>query len=176
MMAEEADSTLRGQLKEGVTVGNDMLWYIPWNLSALDRTDKLKLLPTSWTSGDVEYLAPAGWFTRGHDHLGGDYDHLGFWHHKITLGRFVWDPPPSAADVALEELCKARIKGQDSTHFFIIPRFLMPEWLKQLWKTADIIIWIPAGTDMFHTKVKHFATRRSSRHPGSDKNVPVTTI
>jgi hypothetical protein len=29
---------------------------------------------------------------------------------------------------------------------------------------------------VFHTKVKHFATRRSSRRPGSDKNGPVTTI
>ena len=89
----------------------------------------------------MEYLLqPAGWFTRGHDYLGGSYDHLGFWTHKIVPRRFVWAHPPMAADVALEELGKARIKRQDYTHFFIVPRFLTPEWLHQLWKTANIRI------------------------------------
>jgi hypothetical protein len=46
----------------------------------------------------------------------------------------------------LEELRKARIKRQDSTHFFTCTPLLSPEWLKQLWKTADIIFEIPPGT------------------------------
>jgi hypothetical protein len=69
-----------------------------------------------------------------------------FWQHDIKPGQFVWIPPPAAADVALEELRKARIKRQDSTHFFIVSRLLTPEWLKQLWKTADLIIQVPPGT------------------------------
>jgi hypothetical protein len=55
MMAEGANGTLRGQLKEGVTIGNDMLHYIPWNLLALNRTNKLKPWMTSWIGDDVEY-------------------------------------------------------------------------------------------------------------------------
>jgi hypothetical protein len=66
--------------------------------------------------------------------------------HQIIPGHFVWAPPPAAADVALEELRKAWIKRQESTHYFVCPRLLMPKWLKQLWKTADLIIQIPAGT------------------------------
>jgi hypothetical protein len=63
MMAEGTDGTSRGQLKEGVTVGDDMLHYIPWDLSALERTPKLEPWLTSWIGEDMEYLQPAGWFT-----------------------------------------------------------------------------------------------------------------
>ncbi len=54
--------------------------------------------------------------------------------------------PPAAADVALEELRKAHIKRQDSTHFFVCARLLTPEWVKQLWKTTDVLFQIPPGT------------------------------
>jgi hypothetical protein len=65
-----------------------------------------------------------------------------------------WAPPPAAADVALEELQKARIKRQESTQYFVCSRLLTSEWLKQLWKTADIILQVPPGSpswplDMF---------------------------
>jgi hypothetical protein len=95
---------------------------------------------------DVEFIGADGWFTRGHDHLGGCRDARGFWHQTIVPGKFVWTPPPAAADVALEEMRKARIKRQDSTHFFVCARLLTPEWLKQLWKTADLIFQVPPGS------------------------------
>jgi hypothetical protein len=154
MMAEGTDGTSRGQLREGVSVGECMLGFIPWNVSALDRSPSLEPWLGTWLGGKAEMLSPTGWFTRGHDHLGGSRNKLGFWQHAISPGEFVWTPPPAAADVALEELRKARIKRQDSTHYFICPRLLTPEWQKQLWKTADLIFQIPPGTpgwpvDMF---------------------------
>jgi hypothetical protein len=154
MKAEGTDGASRGQLKEGVTIGENMLDFIPWNLLAPQRLENLKPWLLSWIGDDAEFIDPAGWFTRGHDQLGGSYDHLGFWHHTIAPGKFIWTPPPAAADVALEELRKARLKRQDSTHFFVCPRLLTPEWLKQLWKAADMIVSIPVGTpgwptDMF---------------------------
>jgi hypothetical protein len=146
MVAEGTDGTSRGQMKEGVSVGENMLDFIPWDETALERTDLLKPWLLSWMGSNAEFLTPGGWFTRGHDHCGGKKDARGFWQHKIVPGRFVWIPPPAAADVALEELRKARIKRQDSMHFFVVSRLLTTEWLKQLWKTADLIIQIPPGT------------------------------
>jgi hypothetical protein len=132
MIAEGTDGTSRGQMKEGVSVGEKMLGFIPWNESTLDRTPVLKPWLSLWMGPEIEFLTPEGWFSRGHDQLGGSRgDKLGFWHHQISSGQFVWSPPPSAADVVLEELRKARLKHQDSTHFFVCPRLLTPDWLKQ---------------------------------------------
>jgi hypothetical protein len=154
MQAEGTDGTSRGQFREGVNVGENMLDFLPWNEAARERTPLLEPWLRSWMGDGLEFLDPVGWFTRGHDQSGGAYDDKGFWRHKITPGTFVWTPPPAAAIVALEELRKSRIKRQDSTHFFVCSRLLTPEWLKQLWKTADIIFQVPPGTpgwpaDMF---------------------------
>jgi hypothetical protein len=124
MQGQGTDGAWRGQLKEGVAIGEDMLQFIPWNLSSINRTEALVPWLKSWMGEDVEFLDSVGWFTRGHDQLGGSYDHLGFWHHTIVSGRFVWTPPPVAAEVALKELWKASLKRQHSTHFFVCPRFL----------------------------------------------------
>ena len=109
----------------------------------MNRSTKTLALE-SWMGKDIEFLTPEGWFTQGHDQKGGAHDAQKFWQHKIVPGTFVWTPPPAAADVALEELRKARIKRQDSTHFFVCPHLLTSEWLQQLWKTADLIIQVPA--------------------------------
>jgi hypothetical protein len=47
--------------------------------------------------------------------------------------------------VALEELRRARIKRQDSIHIFVVPRLLTTEWLKQIFKAADIVFQVPIG-------------------------------
>jgi hypothetical protein len=146
MKAEGTDGTSRGQLREGVTIGESMLDFIPWNLTPDERSPQLVPWLKTWLGNEAEFLDPAGWFTRGHDHLGGSPDPLGFWHQGIKPGHFVWMPPPAAADVALEELRKARLKRQDSTHYFFTARLLTPEWQKQLWKTADLIFMIPPGS------------------------------
>ena len=93
----------------------------------------------------MEFLNPEGWFERGHDHLGGALDSKGFWRHRIVPGTFVWTPPPAAAEAALEELRKARIKRQDSLHIFACPRLMTTRWLKQLYKASDIVFQVPAG-------------------------------
>ena len=66
----------------------------------------------------------------------------------------VWTPSPCTADVAVEELRKARHKQQISQHLFVVPRLMSPLWRKQLYKAADLVVTIPCGhecwpVDMF---------------------------
>jgi hypothetical protein len=147
MMAQGTDGVSRGQMKEGVTAGETMLSFVPIAISALAMHLPLKEWLSSWGGGSsVEFLAPEDWFERGHDLLGGEYDQKGFWRHKVVPGTFVWTPPPAAAEVALEQLRKARIKRQDSLHILAVSRLMTPEWLKQLYtKASDIVFQIPAG-------------------------------
>ena len=119
-----------------------MLDFIPLGVSPLDQTDLLKPWLLSWMGKDLEFLSPLDWFTRGHDHKGSSFDCQGFWCHTFVKGSYVWSPPPAAADVALEELRKARIKHPDSTHFFICPHLMTTDWLKQLYKVADLVFHV----------------------------------
>ena len=63
----------------------------------------------------------------------------------MKSGIFIWAPPPGAAEAAVEELRKARIKCQDSTHVFVVPRLLGPEWKKQVHKACDFVFEVPPG-------------------------------
>jgi hypothetical protein len=80
-------------------------------------------------------------------------DSKGFWRHQYQPGKFIWDPPPGAAAVAIEELRKARIKRQDSTHVFICPWLLKPEWYRQLYKAADLVFDVCLGADCWPKEI-----------------------
>jgi hypothetical protein len=151
MIAQGTDGVSRGQLKEGVSIGEDILAHIPLNESALDRSPDLKNWLESVTlDGDnrpmAEFLSPTDWFERGHDLVpplsGPDDKGVSSWSYEVKSGTFIWSPPPAAAGVAIEELRKARIKRTDSTHIFLCPRLLTTEWLKQLHKASDHILTI----------------------------------
>jgi hypothetical protein len=145
MKAQGTDGVSRGQLKEGVSIGADMLSFIPFQLSAIQRSPAVEDWIRSWLGEEAELLKPEGWFERGHGLLGGKIDSKGFWRHHYKPGKFIWAPPPAAASVAIEELRKARIKRQDSMHVIVIPRLLKPEWFRQLYKAADLVFDVPPG-------------------------------
>jgi hypothetical protein len=147
MMAEGADGVSRGQMKEGVAAGESMLGFIPLNTGALERHPPLRKWLESWVGPEAEFLDPRGWFTRGHGTDGGEKDEAGFWRPFVKPGTFVWTPPPAAARIALEELRKSVLKRPTSTHVFVCPRLLTPEWRKMLHKASDLVFYIPAGTE-----------------------------
>jgi hypothetical protein len=153
MVAQGTDGVSRGHLKEGVTTGEDMLSFIPLHLSAVQRSEKLRGWMQSWLGIQAEFLEPEDWFERDHDHDGGSKDGKGFWRTKTRPGTFVWTPPPAAADVALEELRKARIKRQDSLHVVVVPCLLKSEWFRQLYKTCDLVFDVPPGSDCWPTNM-----------------------
>jgi hypothetical protein len=147
MIAQGTDGISRGSLKEGVGLGAEMLSYIPLHLSAVDRHESMRTWLLSWIGSEMEILTPEGWYGRGHDHDGGEKDQMGVWRLNTRPGVFVWAPPPAAAEVAIEQLRRALIKRQESTHVFICPRLLFPEWSKQLHKASDLVVMLPAGID-----------------------------
>ena len=70
----------------------------------------------------------------------------GYWCNRERQGNFVWEPPPAAADVALEQLRIAVIKRQRSAHVFICPKLMTCEWIMKFHKAVDFHIEIPAGS------------------------------
>ncbi len=70
---------------------------------------------------------------------------LGFRMPRYLAGTMVWAPPPGVARPVLEELRQARQKRQNSLHVFVCPRLLYDEWRRHLYKSADLILFLPAG-------------------------------
>jgi hypothetical protein len=154
MQAQGTDGVSRGQLSEGVMNGEPMMSYVPLHESALERSPILKDWLKEFISSNLEFLSADGWFERGHNHFGeGKVGSDGHWRATLRSGKFVWAPPPAAAWIALEELRKARIKRQNSTHVFVCPRLMTPEWLRQLNKAADIVITVPIGHPAWPTNM-----------------------
>jgi hypothetical protein len=139
MKGQGTDGVLRGKLKEGVTTGKEMLAYILFHLDAIERSPAVEPWLRSWLGPSAEVFTPTSWFERGHNILGGRFDSKGFWRHHIKPGVFIWNPPPAATQVALEELQKARIKRQDSLHVFVCPRLLKSQWFQLLYKASDVV-------------------------------------
>jgi len=155
MIAEGGDGVSRGILNEGVMAGESMLSFIPLNLSASERSSTLVPWMQGWMGkSKLECLTPSNWFQLGHDIRG--------WHQppgqlfqrpQFGPGFFAWFPPPAAADVAIEQLRIARIKRQDSTHIFVCPRLMTPQWLKQVHKACDIVFTVPIGSPGWPTNM-----------------------
>jgi hypothetical protein len=119
--------------------------FVPFHLSAVDRSTELCDCVKPWAGEEVLLLEPEDWFERGHVLVGGKVREDGFWVPKFRRGCYLWAPPPVAANVALGELPVARLKRQDSFHILIVPRLMTPEWLKQLHKVSDIVFMLPLG-------------------------------
>ena len=152
MKLQGSDGLSRGNLLEGVMTGKDILSYIPLAQTALERSPKLIRWIESWAMEGkfgmqgfgVEVLDENDWFIKGHD-IDGGYIRDDFYYHQYRKGTYLWNPPPAAAEIACEEIRKARTKRDKSTHIFICPRLLTPYWRSHLHRSADLILEIPAG-------------------------------
>lgn len=142
MVAQGTDAVSRGSLQQGVALGEVMTNFCPWAKNACEVSPTLLNWLKSWSGDDLETLQPAAWFGRGQDHNGGYVDEAGYWRPIIKKGTFLWAPPSAAAEAALEELRKAQIKRQNSTHLFVVPRLFTPCWLKQVYKCANLVVFI----------------------------------
>ena len=148
MIAQGTDGTSRGDIGEGVMRGQSMLSFVPLHLSALDRCPDLEecirsaVIPRSG-EGDIKFLNYDDWFVRGHDIIGGSKNDDGIWIPSYKSGTYIWTPPPAAAQLAVEQLRRARLKRENSTHIFVIPRLMSMEWKRQLFRVSDLFIELP---------------------------------
>ena len=90
-------------------------------------------------------LEPAGWFEREHDNDGGEINVDIVWIPRFKAGTFVWSPAPAVDRIMIEELRKARKKKTQFEHVLGVPRLLWSKWRRHIYKSADLIIEIPAG-------------------------------
>ena len=68
----------------------------------------------------MKVLAPKDWFERGHDIIGWSNKEYGVLMPILESGKLLWVPPPAVADVAIEQLRKAHLKRQESTHIIVV--------------------------------------------------------
>jgi len=157
MIAQGTDGLSRGELSEGVMAGRPMLSYIPLHLSALHRSAGIKEWIREWVgSTQIQPLEPSDWFNRGHSLEGGTRNPDGVWIPTTSKDEWLlWSPPPAAADVAIEELGTARHKRTNVNHVFVCPRLMTHLWRKKLFKLADLVFEIPAGSRPFWPKNMH---------------------
>ena len=134
MMVQGMDGLSRGDMLTGVFGGNGMLAYVPLHLSALEQSASLASWLLGWYPhpGSLVVLAPNDWFDLA---INQRVEHC------------LWSPAPAAAEVAVEQLCHARLKRANSTHLIIIPRLMTSRWRKQLTKAADVVLTLPLGGD-----------------------------
>ena len=142
MIAHGTNGVSQETLKEGIGLEEALPTFCPWGKLVLEQSPSLVHWIKSWSVTNLEVLTPKQWYSCGHNHAGGYVDSNAFWRLQIKRGAFLWDLPPSAADAALEELRKARIKRQKSTHIVLIPRLFTPLWLKLLLKSCDLVVYI----------------------------------
>ena len=145
-IASGADGLSRGDLTEGIMAGARIEDFVPLHLDAVERAgEPLMEWIRDWTScPDLEALTPEGWFSLGHDIIGGSRDGL-MWMPEYKSGVRLWAPPPAAGRVAVEQLRRARHRRQTSMHVFACPRLMAYSWRKQLFKEADFVFYVPAG-------------------------------
>ena len=154
MIAQGTDGVSRGFLGEGIMSGESMVSFIPIHLAATERSEGLADWIKDWAGSTIIELAPIDWFDVGHDFDGWSKSWDGFDRPTLSEGRsYLWAPPPFAADVAISELRKARIKRQTSSHVFVVPKLCSPLWIKQLFKAADLVFEIPSGQPFWDRSV-----------------------
>ena len=157
MIDQGTDALSRGDLCEGVMVGQEMITFVPLHLSALERSPDLLDWIRSWVPAkDLEVLTYEDWFLRGHGVQGGAKNSEGLWIPEESKERwYLWMPPPAIADVALDELIASRHKRPHLNHVFICSRLMTQLWRKKLHKVADVVIEIPSGSRAFWPRTLH---------------------
>jgi hypothetical protein len=142
MIKQGADGLSRGNLDNGVMIGEHMLEHVPIHLLALERVEHLHEWISSWVDPDARFFTPEDWYHNAHQ---------GF-----ACG--VWTPPPAIADAALEQLCDARHTRPTTFHVIATPNIMTYLWRKTLRKLADVMFLVPLGNNVWPSSMHESLT------------------
>lgn len=123
----------RGDLTQVMMACEPMLKYVPLHLLALEQSPLLEDSIRSWWTagcGTLTRLEPSGWYDEGQ-----------------RDGNFLWYPPPTAANVVIEQLGRRTIRGIS----VVVPRLMTGNWRKGMMKESDIDLTIPFGPSIWET-------------------------
>jgi hypothetical protein len=147
MIAQGTDGLSRGNIGEGVMAGEAMASFVPLHQTAIEREPRVLEWIREWIGDNtIHPLSPEGWFDQGHGITGHTRTSSGVWLPTREVGTHLWSPPPAAADVAVEEMLRARHKDPSSMHVFVVPKLMTYKWRKRLYKEADVSFEVPVGT------------------------------
>jgi len=135
MQQHYTDGLSQGHIDAGVLGGNHMLSYIPIHLSAVARSPNVHAWVDSWSGPETfSRLQAYNWFNKGHQ-----------------AGHWLRCPPPTAANVALEQLATAVHKRPYTHHIVLILRLMMASWRTFLGKLCNLVFMVSLGTTMWPT-------------------------
>jgi hypothetical protein len=150
MIQQGTDGISRGNLLEGVMTGRKMISFVPISLGAVERSPKLLQWFRSWTNEfKLMPLTPKEWLWEGQG-LGNDT-----WENcdKVKFPKrserrlFLWSPPPSIADVAIELLRTSVHRRTDAMHIFVCPKLMVYKWRKTLLRNCSLSFYVDVGPD-----------------------------
>ena len=105
MIAQGMDGVSRGNYLKGVMMGTNMLQFIPFNQSALERSDNSLTWVQSWAPpSGLRVLKPQDWYELGHGLIGGTNNLDNVWTPQYSQKCNLWVPSPAVAGNAMEEL------------------------------------------------------------------------
>ncbi|GKY90814.1 hypothetical protein MPSEU_000054200 [Mayamaea pseudoterrestris] len=137
MIAQGTDGLSRGDLANGVLVGESMLDFVPIHLSPLERSPELERWIRSWCPRNALFLKEADWFDCAHTE---------------TRPMF-WFPAPALSDVALEQLCEAWHARPHVFHCIVVPSLMTSRWRRQMRKASDVMFTIPIGASFWREEM-----------------------
>jgi hypothetical protein len=138
MIQQGTDGLSRADHSNGVMSGDPMTQHIPLDETAFQRSPPLlKRFKAHFLNLNLRMLEPRDWFDE---------------HHRF--GKFVWTPPPAAADDVVDLLNKARHKRPESMHIILIPRLMTGRWRRIMTRTADFYFKID-WDEVWNLKVHH---------------------
>jgi hypothetical protein len=157
MIAQGTDAISRGQLSEGICFDPSLPSFVPLHLSAHARSNTLISWVQTWVPDpDLRPLTPEEWYTRGHGWITGHYSDERVWVPTELPDKWhLWMPPPAAARAAVDELSVSRHKRHHLNHIFICPRLCTHLWRKKLYKVADLVLEVSAGSRPFWPASMH---------------------